>query len=109
MKITRLPRGNAQFPKERDPGDVVVLANGDIFTWSGGLWAMLGGRFLKPEVREWVLDYLKSGWPTPSDLRFDAGQMLELAGPNAEDRRWTDMVLANLEKYAESLMSERIS
>ena len=109
MKITRLPRGNAQFPKERDPGDVVVLANGDIFTWSGGLWAMLGGRFLKSEVREWVLDYLKSGWPTPSDLRFDARQMLELAGPNAEDRRWTDMVVANLEKYAEALMSERIS
>ena len=108
MKITRLPRGNAQFPKEKDPGDIVVLANGDIFTWSKGIWAMLGGRFLKPEVREWVLDYLKTGWPSPDDIRFDSGQMIKLAGDDSEDRRWTDMVIAKLEKYAEALMSERI-
>ena len=109
MKIARLPRGNAQFPKEKDPGDIVVLANGDIFTWCRGLWAMLGGRFLKPEVREWVLDYLKTGWPSPDDVRFDSGQMLELAGSDSEDRRWTEMVIGNLEKYSEALMSERIS
>ena len=64
MRITRLPRGNAQFPTEKDPGDIVMLSNGDSFVWSKAIWNLIGGRYLKPEVREWMLDYLKEDWPT---------------------------------------------
>ena len=109
MKISRLPRGNAQFPKEKDPGDIVVLANGDIFTWSGGLWAMIGGRFLKPEVREWVIDYLKHGWPTQSEAEFDLPEMLTLTENSSEDERWIGMVLNNMLKLSGNLESERIA
>lgn len=109
MKITRLPRGNAQFPKERDPGDVVMLSNGDVFTWSGGLWAMLGGRFIKEEVKEWVLSYLKNGWPTLSEAKFDLPEMLTLTKNTEEDERWIRLMLNNMLKLAGSLESEKIS
>ena len=109
MKITRLPRGNAQFPGEKDPGDIVVLSNNDIFVWSKGIWMLLGGRFLKDSVRDWLLDYLKDGWPTPSDAKFDLGYMVELAGENSEDRKWTNMALQNTLKLSETLQTERIS
>ncbi len=109
MKTTRLPRGNAQFPKEKDPGDLVVLSNGDTFTWSKGIWMLLGGRYLKPEVREWMLDYLKSGWPTPSEARFDLGEMLSLAGDREEDCRWTQMAINNISKISDIMQSERVS
>ena len=109
MKVTRLPRGNAQFPTERDPGDIVMLSNGEIFCWSKGVWHMLGGRFLKPEVREWILDYLKDGWPTPSEASFDLGQMLEIAGDSKEDRKWTQMAIDNISRISGIMQTERIS
>lgn len=109
MKVTRLPRGNAQFPTEKDPGDIVMLSNGDAFTWSKGIWMLLGGRYLKPEVREWMLDYLKAGWPTPSDAKFDLGEMLNVAGEDPEDRRWTNLAISNIIGIAENLQTERIS
>jgi hypothetical protein len=109
MKITRLPRGNAQFPSERDPGDLVVLSNGDAFAWCRGIWTIVGGRFLKPEVREWFLDYLKDGWPTPSEASFDLGEMMALAGANKEDRRWTQLTIDNISKISDIIQSERVS
>ena len=109
MKVTRLPRGNAQFPKEKDPGDLVVLSNGDAFVWSKAMWNIIGGRYLKPEVREWMLDYLKAGWPTPSDAGFDLGEMISVAGEDPEARRWTNMAISNIIKVAENLQTERIS
>ena len=109
MRTTRLPRGNAQFPTEKDPGDLVVLSNGDAFTWSKGIWMMLGGRFLKEEVREWMLDYLKVGWPTPTEANFDLGQMLDLAGDDSEDRRWTQLAIDNISKISVIMETERVS
>jgi len=109
MKITRLPRGNAQFPTEKDPGDIVVLSNGDAFVWSKAIWNLVGGRYLKPEVREWMLDYLKAGWPTPSEAKFDLGEMLSIAGDEKEDRKWTNMAISNIMKVVENLQTERIS
>lgn len=109
MRVTRLPRGNAQFPSEKDPGDIVMLSNGDIFTWCKGMWALLGGRFLKSASREWVLDYLKSGWPTPLEAEFDLPQLLNINGSEKEDRKWAQMMIENLIRYADALTSERIS
>lgn len=109
MRVTRLPRGNAQFPTERDPGDVVMLSNGDIFTWCKGMWALVGGRFLKAATREWVLDYLKDGWPTPREAEFDLPQLLSINGTEKEDRKWAQMMVDNLIQYSEALASERIS
>ena len=109
MKITRLPRGNAQFPTEKDPGDIVVLSNGDSFVWSKAIWNLIGGRYLKPGVREWMLDYLKQGWPTPAEAKFDTGEMLVVAGEDPEARRWTNMAIDNIMKVAKNLQTERIS
>lgn len=109
MKLTRLPRGNAQFPEEKDPGDIVVLSNGDAFAWSNRIWRLIGGRYLKPEVRDWMLDYLKGGWPTPSDAKFDLGEMISIAGEDPEDRRWTNMAISNIMELATNLQTERIS
>ena len=109
MKVTRLPRGNAQFPTEKDPGDIVVLSNGDAFVWSKAIWNLIGGRYLKAEVREWMLDYLKEGWPTPSEAKFDTGEMLVVAGEDPEARRWTNMAIDNIMKIAKNLQTERIS
>ncbi len=109
MKVTRLPRGNAQFPTEKDPGDIVVLSNGDAFVWSKAIWNLVGGRYLKPEVREWMLDYLKAGWPTPSEAKFDTGEMINVAGEDPEARRWTNMAIDNIIRIAKNLQTERIS
>lgn len=109
MKITRLPRGNAQFPEEKDPGDLVMLSNGDIFTWCQGMWALVGGRFLKPQSREWVMDYLKDGWPTPREAEFDLPQLLSINGDEKEERKWAQLMVNNLIQYAEQLSRERIS
>ena len=109
MKVTRLLRGNAQFPSEKDPGDIVVLSNGDAFVWSKAIWNLIGGRYLKPEVREWMLDYLKEGWPTPSEAKFDTGEMLVVAGEDPEARRWTNMAIDNIMKVSKNLQTERIS
>lgn len=109
MKITRLPRGNAQFPEEKDPGDLVMLSNGDIFTWCQGMWALIGGRFLKPQSREWVMDYLKDGWPTPREAEFDLPQLLSINGDEKEERKWGQLMVNNLIQYAEQLSRERIS
>lgn len=109
MKITRLPRGNAQFPTEKDPGDVVMLSNGELFCWCKGAWYMLGGRFLRPEVRDWVLEYLKNGWPTPTEANFDLGQMISIVGDSKEDVKWTQMAIDNMLKISDIMETERIS
>jgi hypothetical protein len=58
MIITRLRGGNAQFPESKEPGDTVVLANGDVFCWDGGIWQLIGGRFVPKALREEFLSYV---------------------------------------------------
>ena len=79
MKITRLRGGNAQFPEEKNPGDVVMLALGDIFCWDGGIWQLIGGRFLPKAMREGFLDYVSTGWPDASSAQFDLPTLLNLS------------------------------
>jgi hypothetical protein len=105
MKITRLPRGNAQFPEEKEPGDIVVLYNGDIFTWCRDIWFLIGGRYLKEESREWLIDYLKDRWPSPREAGFDLPQFAKLNGSEKEDIKWSNMAISNVLKYAEMLYS----
>lgn len=79
MIITRLRGGNAQFPESKLPGDVVVLANGEIFCWDGGIWQLIGGRFIPKAFREEFLSYVSTGWPDPSSAKFDIPTLLDLS------------------------------
>lgn len=79
MIITRLRGGNAQFPESKEPEDVVVLANGDIFCWDGGIWQLIGGRFVPRALREEFLHYISSGWPDPSSAKFDLPTLFDLS------------------------------
>jgi hypothetical protein len=79
MKITKLRGGNAQFPEEKEIGDVVMLALGDIFCWDGGIWQLVGGRFLPAAMRQVFLDYVASGWPDPDSAKFDIPSLLDLS------------------------------
>lgn len=79
MIITRLRGGNAQFPESKLPGDVVVLANGEIFCWDGGIWQLIGGRFIPRRMREEFLSYVSSGWPDTSSAKFDLPALFDLS------------------------------
>jgi|LauGreDrversion4_2_1035121.scaffolds.fasta_scaffold00007_83 hypothetical protein len=79
MVITRLRAGNTQFPESKEVGDAVVLASGDILCWDGGMWQLVGGRFLLKEVRDLFLDYIRGGWPDRSSALFDLPTMLDLS------------------------------
>ena len=70
---------------------------------------MLGGRFLRPEVRDWVLEYLKNGWPTPTEADFDLAQMIAIVGDSKEDVKWTQMAINNILKISDIMETERIS
>jgi hypothetical protein len=78
MRLTRLRGGNSQFPEEKQPGDVVVLALGDIFCWDGGIWQLVGGRFLPQAMREDFLNYVASGWPDEDSAKFDLPTLFDL-------------------------------
>lgn len=79
MIITKLRGGNAQFPEEKQIGDVVMLALGDIFCWDGQIWQLIGGRFLPATMRDDFLVYAASGWPDAQSARFDLPTMLDLS------------------------------
>lgn len=79
VKITRLPPGNAQFPTDKNPGDIVILALGDIFCWDGCIWRMLGGRFIPKQMREDFLSYIQTGWPDENSAQFDLPTLLDLS------------------------------
>jgi hypothetical protein len=78
MKITKLRGGNSQFPEEKELGDVVVLAVGDIFCWDGRIWQLIGGRFLPRGMREDFLSYVLSGWPDEHSANFDLQTLFDL-------------------------------
>ena len=79
MNITRLRGGNSQLPEEKQVGDVVMLALGDIFCWDGGIWQLIGGRFLPKAMREGFLDYVSTGWPDAGSAQFDLPTLLDLS------------------------------
>jgi len=79
MKITRLRGGNAQFPEEKSLEDIVVLGNGDVFCWDGGMWQLVGGRLIPQGMVEMFLDYAATGWPDPQSAQFDLPSLLDLS------------------------------
>lgn len=78
MKVSRLRRGNANFPEKKEPGDVAVLASGDIFCWDGGLWQLIGGRYISDGCREDFISYVSSGWPDSESAKFDLPSLFHL-------------------------------
>lgn len=70
---------------------------------------MLGGRFLRPEVRDWVLEYLKNGWPTPTEAHFDLWQMISIVEDSKKDVKWTQMAIDNMLKISDIIETERTS
>jgi hypothetical protein len=78
MALTRLKKGNSQFPTEKAIGDVVVLALGDMFCWDGGMWQLLGGRFMPKGLRARAMEYFSTGFPDPQSAAFDLPSLLNL-------------------------------
>jgi hypothetical protein len=78
MNITRLRGGNAQFPEDKEIGDVIVLSSMDIFCWDGKLWQLVGGRFLPKGIVETFINYIDSGWPDPQSAQFDLPTLIDL-------------------------------
>lgn len=76
--LTKLRAGNSQFPEEKEIRDVVVLHNGDIFCWDGGIWQLVGGRFLPKSLREEFISYVKYGWPDADSAAFDMKALSDL-------------------------------
>jgi hypothetical protein len=109
MRITRLRGGNSQFPDEKDLGDVVMLALGDVFCWDGGMWQLVGGRFLPKAMREEFLRYVSTGWPDPSSATYDLPSLLDLSvfvdyGPDDQvpgDPKWVEKFIARVIEVSE--------
>jgi hypothetical protein len=109
MRITRLRGGNAQFPEEKDIGDVVVLALGDIFCWDGGMWQLVGGRFIPAAMRDDFIIYVSNGWPDASDAYFDLPTLLDLSvftnyGPYdtvPADKKFVERFISRVAEVAE--------
>lgn len=79
MILTRLNKANSQFPESKEPGDVVIMHNGEIFCYCNDIWILLGGRFLPKTLRETFIQYISTGWPDPSSAKFDIPTMFDLS------------------------------
>lgn len=45
------------------PGDIVILASGDILVYTGTMWDLLPGRYVTVEELKEFVGYVSSGWP----------------------------------------------
>jgi hypothetical protein len=45
------------------PGDIVILASGDILVYTGTMWELLPGRYVTVEELKEFVGYVSSGWP----------------------------------------------
>lgn len=45
------------------PGDIVILASGDILVYTGSMWDLLPGRYVTVEELKEFVGYVSSGWP----------------------------------------------
>lgn len=54
------------------PGDVVILASGDVLVYTGSMWDLLPGRYVTVEELKEFVTYVASGWPEdPETARAD--------------------------------------
>jgi hypothetical protein len=63
-------RKNSDKIPDRDtckPGDIVVLASGDILVYTGSMWDLLPGRYATVEQLKEFIGYVSSGWPDDVD------------------------------------------
>jgi hypothetical protein len=62
------------------PGDIVVMASGDVMVWTGGSWDLLPGRYLTIDELKTFILYVASGWPDNAEVaRVDLeGKLPEL-------------------------------
>lgn len=62
------------------PGDIVVMASGDVMVWMGGSWDLLPGRYLSMDELKTFISYVASGWPDDVNVaRMDLeGRLPEL-------------------------------
>lgn len=115
MKITKLPRGNSQFPQEKGAGDVVVLSNNELFCYDGSQWRLIGGRFLPSIFVDNFVSYIGSGWPDPQSARFDfdtifnLGAFGEYYGEDGEGdkniQKWLDIFKDRVLETSEKIFS----
>jgi len=66
--------------KTCSPGDIVILASGDILVYTGTMWDLLPGRYVTVEELKEFVGYVSSGWPDdPETARADlTGRVPEL-------------------------------
>lgn len=50
------------------PGDVVILASGDVLVYTGSMWDLLPGRYVSIEELKEFVTYVASGWPEDPDV-----------------------------------------
>jgi hypothetical protein len=51
-----------------NPGDIVVLASGDILVYTGSMWDLLPGRYASVEELKEFVGYVSSGWPDDPEI-----------------------------------------
>ncbi len=64
-------RKNSDKIPDRDscsPGDIVVLASGDILVYTGLMWDLLPGRYASVEELKEFVGYVSSGWPDDPEI-----------------------------------------
>ena len=64
-------RKNSDKIPDRDtckPGDIVVLASGDILVFTGSMWDLLPGRYATVEQLKEFVGYVSSGWPDDPEI-----------------------------------------
>ena len=64
-------RKNSDKIPDRDtckPGDIVVLASGDILVYTGSMWDLLPGRYATVEQLKEFVGYVSSGWPDDPEI-----------------------------------------
>jgi hypothetical protein len=78
--VLRKPTDPIPEREKLSPGDVIVMASGDILVWTGSMLDLLPGRYASIEELKEFLSYVSSGWPDdPETARADlAGLVPEL-------------------------------
>jgi hypothetical protein len=53
------------------PGDIVILASGDILVYTGSMWDLLPGRYITVEQLKEFVGYVSRGWPGDAGMARD--------------------------------------
>lgn len=69
MSVYILRRNSDPVPgrEKCSPGDLVIMASGDVLAWSGAMWLLLPGRYLSVDELKEFVSYVATGWPDDSE------------------------------------------